>query len=319
MNIRANATDIRAKDAYRWTSQDPERRAQSQVDDYRTHMAEIATEFSQWETPDNADALGEDLEAYRSTYAAKLNSYLSTHSRIASQFITGASGWTGAMVRTNNKRNDSADNKLRDLIEWSAKRLDKLRDRYDPRRIARQPIRSGDVDALERLTEKIERLERFQEGMKAANKIIRSKVSDDDKIDQLVEIPGISETTARKLLQPDCFGGLGFASYALTNNSANIRRLKDRFAGIEQRQKVDAVIREELQGADRRFDFEGGYVLDNPDADRYQVFHDSKPARDVIDKLKRYGLRWTPSVGCWQAYRTPNGKQAILSVTGISI
>lgn len=311
--INATPTDIRAKGAFNGTSFSPEARERSRVQEYIDHMTQVAALFSQWETPDNTEAMAEDLEAYRSGYAARLNSYLASHSRIVSQFITGAGGWTGAMVRSNNKKIDSADNKLRDLIEWSDKRLEKLRNRYDPRAIARQPIRSGDADALERLAEKIERLEAYQQAMKAANKIIRSKLTDEEKIDELVAIDGISEKTARSLLQPDFAGRLGFASYQLTNNGANIRRLKERYTEIERKQTQD-----EANG-ERRFDFDGGYVLDNPDADRYQVFYPGKPSSDVIAKLKSYGLRWTPSAGCWQAYRSWNGKQAIEAVTGIKI
>lgn len=313
MNIHATASDIRSQGAYSGTSYSPERREASQKTDYLAHIAEVAERFSQWETPDNAEAMAEDLEAYRSGYAARLNGYLASHSRIVSQFVTGAGGWTPAMVRSNNKKIDIADNKLRDLIEWSDKRLEKLRNRYDPRSISRQAIRSGDADALERLAEKIERLEAFQEAMKAANKIIRSKLTYDEKIDELVTIDGISEKKARSLLQPDFAGRLGFASYQLTNNGANIRRLKERFTTIERKQTQD-----EANG-ERRFDFDGGYVLDNPDADRYQVFYPGKPSSDVIAKLKSYGMRWTPSAGCWQAYRSWSGSQAIEAVTGVKI
>lgn len=313
MNIHATASDIRSQGAYSGTSYSPERREASQKTDYLAHMAEVAERFSQWETPDNAEAMAEDLEAYRSGYAARLNGYLSSHSRIVSQFVTGAGGWTAAMVRSNNKKIDSADNKLRDLIEWSDKRREKLRNRYDPRSISRQAIRSGDADALERLAEKIERLEAYQETMKAVNKIIRSKETDDEKVEAMICLDGISEAKARKLLQRGVMGNTGFASFELTNNGANIRRLKERYITIERKQAQD-----EANG-ERRFDFDGGYVLDNPDADRYQVFHDSKPASDVIAKLKSYGMRWTPSAGCWQAYRSWSGSRAIEAVTGVKV
>ena len=316
--IYATASDIRSQGAYNGTSYTPERREASQKSDYLSHMAEVAARFSQWETPENAEALAEDLEAYRSGYAARLNGYLASHSRIVSQFVTGAGGWTGAMVRSNNKKIDSADNKLRDLIEWSDRRLEKLRNRYDPRSISRQAIRSGDADALERLAEKIERLEAFQQAMKAANKIIRSKLTDDEKIDELVAIDGINESRARELLRGDYSGRQGFPSYALTNNGANIRRLKERYEQIGRKQAQDAEI-EAAGNGERRWDFEGGYVLESAEADRYQVYHDSKPAREVIDALKANGLRWTPSAGCWQAYRTPNGKYAVPAVTGIQL
>lgn len=316
--INATATDIRAKNAYNGTSYTPERREAEDVNGYLAHMAEVADEFSKWETPDNAEALAEDMEAYRSGYAARLNAYLSSHSRVVSQFITGAGGWTGAMIRANDKRIDSADKRRAELFEYREKRLAKLRNRYNPHSVSRQAIRSGDVDALDRLAEKIERLEAFQEAMKDANKIVRGKASDEDKITELVCIDGISERTARDLLKPDYMGRVGFPSFALTNNSANVRRLKERYAEIERKQAEDAQA-QESGNAERQIEFDGGYVVDSIEADRYQVYHHTKPTREKIDLLKRYGLRWTPSAGCWQAYRTPNGKRAVEIVTGVAL
>ena len=314
MNIQASPSDIRARGSFDGTSMVPERREAQRVSEYMSHMAQVAALFSRWETDENRDQMAEDLANYRAGYSARMNAYLASHSRIVSQFITGAGGWDGRQVRSNNKKIDSADNRLRELIEWSEKRLGQLSSRYDPLAIARRPIRTGDADALERLAEKIARLEYLQERMKDANKIVRSaKLNNDEKIDALMTIEGITESRARELLKPDFMGRLGFPAYALTNNSANIRRLKERYEQIERRQAVDAAIGE------RRWDFEGGYVLENPDADRYQVFHDSKPAREKIDALKAHGLRWTPSAGCWQAYRSPSGKYAVEAVTGISL
>lgn len=314
MNIQASPSDIRARGAFDGTSMVPERREAQRVSEYMSHMAQVAALFSQWETDENRDQMAEDLANYRDGYSARMNAYLASHSRIVSQFITGAGGWDGRQVRSNNKKIDSADNRLRELIEWSEKRLGQLSSRYDPLAIARRPIRTGDADALERLAEKIARLEYLQERMKDANKIVRSaKLNNDEKIDALMTIEGITESRARELLRGDSFGRLGFASYALTNNNANIRRLKERYEQIERRQAKDAA------NGERRWDFDGGYVLDNPDADRYQVFYPGKPPSDVIAKLKSWGLRWTPSAGCWQAYRSPNGKYAVKTVTGISL
>lgn len=316
--INAHPIDIRAKNAFRGTSFSPEAREAQRVKEYIDHMTAVADLFSQWETPDNAEAMAEDLEAYRSGYASRMNAYLASHGRIVSQMISGAGGWTAAMVRSNNKKIDSADNKQRELIEWTNARIAKLEARYNPHAIARQPIRSGDTDALERLAEKIERLEAYQGAMKSANKIIRSKLTDDEKIDELVAIDGINESRARELLRGDFCGRLGFASYQLTNNGANVRRLKERYTEIEHKQANDAQA-QESGNAERRIEFDGGYVVDSIEADRYRVFHAAKPAREKIDLLKRYGLRWTPSAGCWQAYRTPNGKRAVEAVTGVEL
>lgn len=55
--------------------------------------------------------------------------------------------------------------------------------------------------------------------------------------------------------------------------------------------------------------------------DRIQIIYDGKPERDVIDKLKHNGFRWSPSQGAWQRQLNRNGRMAVnrvLSETGIN-
>ena len=82
-----------------------------------------------------------------------------------------------------------------------------------------QAIFSDDPDAVEKLTEKIERLEKRQELMKAANRLVRKE--DRDGLREM----GFSDTRIEQLFTPDFCCRLGFPDYELQNNGANIRRL----------------------------------------------------------------------------------------------
>jgi len=98
-------------------------------------------------------------------------------------------------------------------------------------------IYSDDEDATERLEEKIARLKLNQEHYKAINATIRkySKAGRDAQVGALVGLNiGLSPETASKLLTPDFCGRIGIASYVLTNNNANIRRLEGRLKQIER-------------------------------------------------------------------------------------
>ena len=78
-----------------------------------------------------------------------------------------------------------------------------------------------------------------------------------------------------------------FESYQLTNNNAEIRRVKAR---IEQLSKQ---AQRECSG----WEFDGGRVEMNREDNRLQVFFDGKPDADTRAELKSNGFRWAPSVG----------------------
>jgi len=91
-----------------------------------------------------------------------------------------------------------------------------------------------------------------------------------------------------------------FESYQLTNNNAEIRRVKAR---IEQLSKQ---AQQEFSG----WEFDGGRVEMNREDNRLQVFFDGKPDADTRAELKSSGFRWAPSVGAWQRQLTDNAIRA---------
>lgn len=64
----------------------------------------------------------------------------------------------------------------------------------------------------------------------AANKLLRKKPLDRTA---LVALLG-NESAVESLSKPDCFGNIGFASFSLTNNRAEINRTKERIAEIKK-------------------------------------------------------------------------------------
>jgi hypothetical protein len=156
-------------------------------------------------------------------------------------------------------------------------------------------ISSDDPDAIEKLQKKVAELEASQELMKTCNKIIRSRrkvYTDEEKIRDLI-MAGLSEKNAHEVMNPGRFGGQGFAGFYLSNNSANIRRLKQRIEELEQ------------AGQDETTEVEIGEVriLDSVEENRVQVFFPDKPDEETRRRLKSSGFRWSPRNGCWQSYR----------------
>jgi len=162
--------------------------------------------------------------------------------------------------------------------------------------------KSGEVAVLE---QKIEKAEKMQEIMKKTNSIIRRKISDGNKFEEML-ILGLSESKAKELLNGDFMGRKGFAPYQLTNNSANIRRMKKRIPELGRRE--EQFCGEEVEK------YKDVEMVDNRDIDRIQILFDEKPSYVAITDLKRSGWHWSPSNGAWQRKTTNSAVYSAKSI-----
>lgn len=145
-------------------------------------------------------------------------------------------------------------------------------------------ISSDDPDALKKLRVELEKLELSQERMKSANKAIRSNKTSEKQIAALVTL-GFTEIQAGELIKKDFAGRIGFASYSLTNNNANISRVKKRIEELERRRER-SLVEDVTAGFTYREDAEENRVL--------FLFVD-KPDEATRTLLKSYGFKWSPS------------------------
>lgn len=189
---------------------------------------------------------------------------------------------------------EAGDRRYRDRIHANMRKgidaQDKaasLRSRADAAESNRS-IFSDDPDASEKLEAKLTRLEKRQETMKAANRLVRK--GDKDGLSEM----GFNDARIDQLLTPDLAGRVGFPSYLLTNNNANIRRIKKRVAHIAAH--ADDQTSEVQVGPVR--------IVDNVDDNRLRIFFPDKPSAEVRTALKRSGFRWARSIGAWQRHRS---------------
>jgi hypothetical protein len=178
------------------------------------------------------------------------------------------------------------------LLSAALSQLRFIREEYYAKNPHARPVMSGDSDAIERLTAKLESCKAAQEKMKAVNKIIRKKPFDREALNQLMGC----ELKAAKLLVPDCFGGTGFAPYSLTNNNAEIKRLEGRIKVLTNKKE---------QGT-QEVEINGVKVVQNSDDMRLQLFFDGKPNEEIRKVLKKNAFKWAPSKGAWQRQLTNN-------------
>jgi len=157
-------------------------------------------------------------------------------------------------------------------------------------------ISSDDPEAIEKLTEKPEKLQSLQEEMKEANKYYR-------KHNTMKGYKNITDDEAQKkdneISDAYAFAQCPYPSYTLQNNNQNIKRIKDRIKALERRDELSE---------DSGWEFDGGEVVFNKEENRVQIFFDEKPDEEKRTLLKkRYGFIWAPSKKAWQRQLTSNG------------
>ncbi|WP_321574927.1 DUF3560 domain-containing protein [Paraburkholderia franconis] len=89
-------------------------------------------------------------------------------------------------------------------------------------------ISGDDPEALDKLRAKLADMEERHERIKRTNALIRRE--DRAGLARM----GYTAEAIDKLFLPDWRGRAGFASYELTNSSANIRRVRERIAALEK-------------------------------------------------------------------------------------
>lgn len=294
-----------ARAAHEGTSMVPEQRAEQIRSEYARRMAADFEALSRVAGDDEGKraTLAEEFARYRAGYRGRYLAYLGARSRCLSALVTGPSNFP---TERNAKRNGTADRLLLGLEDFRERALKAIRRTLRPELA---PVMAGDADATERLLAKIEKLERRQEVMKAANAAIR-KHKREGAAAQVAALVGLgfSEFMAGKLLEPDYAGRVGIPSYELTNNNANVRRMKARLMGIE---RDKATPETESQGTAARLE-------DCPADNRVRLYFPGKPGADVRTTLKRGGFRWSPSIGAWQAHRNPGSLELARRVAGVA-
>jgi len=289
-----------AIEAYRGNSFTPEKRAEQVVAEYMADMKRLVEIFEPMATDHNRAELAAEMEKYRVGYLKYQNAWLSALGRCMSAMVTGPSNFP---TERNRKRNATETKRSQEFIEWRKKALARLHKRFNPAVYGRGPISADDPDAVQQLQKKIEAAEKKQEFMKAINKIVRSKKPVEDRVKLLMDYGDktITEATARRFVtEPNGHGGLGFPSYELTNNGANIRRMKERIVELEK-EAARPEVPERIIGDNIR-------VVENRDENRIQFIFPDKPAQWIRDLLSSRGFNWSRYEGAWQRQLTGNAR-----------
>ncbi len=170
-------------------------------------------------------------------------------------------------------------------------------------------ISSDDPAAVIKLQEKIEAAEREQAQMKQVNAKVRAalKQPESDRVAWLARETGLKDSTAARLLEPDFAGRVGYPDYLLTNNNANIRRMKQRLEDLKRQAKQRAQATDPAPAVEP---IPGIRVVRNLEENRIQILFPGKPDNATRALLKSRGFKWAPSQGAWQRQLNGAGEYA---------
>jgi hypothetical protein len=154
-------------------------------------------------------------------------------------------------------------------------------------------IAVNDPKASDKLKDKIDKLQRFQDTMTAANKLVRK--NDTEGLKKL----GYDDGQIAKLMKNGYDNKpQGHKAWELSNNNATISQAKKRLAEVEKRSTLESSSSEK-HGVGVEHDIEGN---------RTRLTFPGKPGPSVRAELKASGFRWAPSEGAWQAYYSEHSK-----------
>ena len=230
------------------------------------------------------------VERYCERLAKWTNENNANEARCPSILIAGASNFPVGKKNKQNARRET----LRHEYDKIAAILDKI-ENYG---VGGFPILADDADAIEKLKAKIADAERTQQTMKMCNAYYR-------KHKTMKGCEGVSDAVAAQwdATIPNAYCKSPYAGWELTNNLANIKRMRERVEALEREKNAEASEWDTL-GLDIK-------IVENKEIMRLQVIFDGKPSATVRDVMKGAAFHWSPSQGAWQRQLTDNARYSL--------
>lgn len=262
----------------------------SATEEYR-RMVDKAAEIAEKQKEQVDSMYHEKIDFLLDTYARKLadnfNNGYAIDARVPSVLICGPANFP---TRKKEKQNAARERNMEEYKQIQGL-LDKIRS------TGTGGISADNPDALDKLKAKLENLEELQETMKLVNDYYRKNGTLDrcpfltpEQIDQLKS----------DMKSSWHYGNAPYLPWQLTNNGAEIRRLKKRIDELTRKAETDYI----------GWEFDGGHVEVNKEDNRLRIFFDEKPNEDTRSELKSHGFKWSPKNSAWQRQITANAFRA---------
>lgn len=280
MEILLNHLEPLAKRSYTNLSHDPDRQGERLIKEFSVELENDLADISNWaQSAEQKVSVTETTAKYQKNYEKYLAAWLNSQSNCASSFITGPSNFPAERMK---KLRRWAENHYIKFRNWRTRALKAIKKLYtlpeDPLGMNKQKL----ADAL--------KLHAF---MKLVNSTHRAFLKNPQSLEGS-ELPETWKIKIRSYIPQSSWIKHPFSTYQLSNNNARIKMYSNRIKVLEEKNiKAVAIGKKEIP-------FTDGVVILNYEEDRIQIKHNEKPSREIIEKIKSRGFRWSASNKVWQ-------------------
>lgn len=164
--------------------------------------------------------------------------------------------------------------------------------------VGRAGISSDDPEAVQKLKEKLAKLTRNQEQMKATNKAHKAYLKNPASLEAWSG-PESEKQFIRTYKPTYSWTPHPYAPYQLTNNNGNIRNVKKRIADLEKAQ--DEPGREPIKG-------NGFEIVEDKEENRVKFIFDKRPERETCQIMRSNGWKWNRRLTAWTRHLNNAGR-----------
>lgn len=285
-----------ARNAFYNTSFDPDRRGDSTRLEYVDHMQKTFDYLSQFaETEEQKIILNDEMIRYKTGYVSRLTAYLYSQSRCANTMITGGSNFP---VERNRKRMNAADNKYKELREFSNKVINSIEKKLKNNRTGEQV----NNDEFERLKSEFDKYMQWNKGQPL----------------QGYQVPLYTDKIKRSFANGNYEAVKMLLGYIKADQEKrNVTHFSTRHSVWELLKTETITAQEETvkTGEELVKEISDVKIVNNYDDERVRIFFPGKPSAEVISLLKKSAWKWSPFNKAWQRKNT---KDALYSANRIA-
>lgn len=243
------------------------------------------------EKPEHAGQAENKIDYYCRKLAEYYNDYYRNEASCPSVLISGAGNFPYRKKERQNSRRET----LRKTWEYLENYLCKIEDIL----YSKQPVKLSDSDAIEKLTTKIQQLEKEHKMHMSCNAYCK-------KNGTLKGFSGLGELEEKEVayIENSLKKSPAFMPFITYNETANIRRYKERLAKLIKEKEAGTTEQAETDAENNKL----FTAVENKEIMRLQILFDGIPPVSVRDILKSNGFKWSRKNKAWQRQLTDNAR-----------